>query len=507
MRTGRGGKVAVAAASGLLATCLAGGPLYISSTASEALQVGLSQSCLTDAGLRFGMAPLHDPDTGTITDQPEQVELDRLGALIPNTQPPIVTDETADVRFAAVGDANPASKRVILLSRVGQLANLDVDIGANDLSANTALVPEWDIPAFGADTTKRFEITIEPPPAFEPDGSGGSVTPATGEPRIVALDIVGSYPDIPTRPEPSFWCGQRDLFRLTRLGDRPTPVAFVSEQTIAALQPTRTWELRPDPNGLTRHDAREMIADFEQLRAAFIDFLGVSPEQAVQFGLFESRLPDLVRRADLQTEIVARTIAPIRLSGIGAAALMLIASGVLIARERRRDLRLRVMRGVSPGRVGASVVAGELAPVVIGSALGALVAFAAVRALGPTAELEPGPTRTAIVSVAAGALAATSLVEVITAIVTASTIDGRTRRRHRSIPWEFVLVPLAVVSYLRLDRVGGVKLVGAEAKGGDLLAQAFPILAITAPLAIAGGRWQHCSAGRGGSDAISGRPP
>ena len=56
MRSGLGAYVGVAAAAALAGACLAGGPLYVSSAASEAVQVGLERTCLTDAGLVVRLA-------------------------------------------------------------------------------------------------------------------------------------------------------------------------------------------------------------------------------------------------------------------------------------------------------------------------------------------------------------------------------------------------------------------------------------------------------------------
>ena len=50
-------------------------------------------------------------------------------------------------------------------------------------------------------------------------------------------------------------------------------------------------------------------------------------------------------------------------------------------------------------------------------------------------------------------------------------------RGRRRVPLELAIPALAMVAYFRLDRVGGVQLLGAEAVRGDLVAQAFPLLA------------------------------
>ncbi|HMK11963.1 MAG TPA: hypothetical protein VK461_10305, partial [Acidimicrobiales bacterium] len=123
--------------------------------------------------------------------------------------------------------------------------------------------------------------------------------------------------------------------------------------------------------------------------------------------------------------------------------------------------------------------------VFLGLTAGFGLALVAVTTLGPTPELEPGPVRAAVVSCVLGAIAGLVIVGLVTTVLSARSVDVRPRHHWlRWVPWEVVLVALAVASYARLDRAGGVRLVGAEAQGGDLLAQAFPLLALGAVLAL-----------------------
>ena len=107
-----------------------------------------------------------------------------------------------------------------------------------------------------------------------------------------------------------------------------------------------------------------------------------------------------------------------------------------------------------------------------------------MRVLGPTPELEPAPVRAAILAGAVGAVLATLVVGAVVAVVATRSVDTPARHRRHFVPWELVPVGLAVAAYLRLDRVGGVRLVGADAEGGDLLAQAFPLLTLVAASAV-----------------------
>ena len=201
---------------------------------------------------------------------------------------------------------------------------------------------------------------------------------------------------------------------------------------------------------------------------------------------FHNGLHDVVHRAGVVADVVGRTMAPVRLAGLAAALALLIASGVLVTRERAREMRLRLLRGVGPVALGGRVAAGIAVAATIGTVIGGLVALLAVRALGPTSLLEPGPVREAVISTAVGLVCALLVVGGAAAVVARRLVDARRKERTRRwpVPWELAIVALAVVSYLRLERVGGVRLVGADAQGGDLLAQAFPLLAVAAPLAL-----------------------
>jgi hypothetical protein len=119
---------------------------------------------------------------------------------------------------------------------------------------------------------------------------------------------------------------------------------------------------------------------------------------------------------------------------------------------------------------------------VIGVALG----WSAVRWLGPAADLEPSAIRLGLISVAAGWLAATLVAAGVIGLVGAADVDPRRRRRrlHPRIVVEVVVVALAIWSFVRLDTRGGVRQIGVEVRGGDLLAQAFPLLGALAAVVV-----------------------
>ena len=476
-RAGLGGRAATAAAAGLLAVCLAGGPLYVSAAASESVQIDLHHLCLADAGISMVLVPRHERALAA---------LDAAAGRIHGVTPPVLTGLTGVFPVSVIGDESDTAQRfVLLLSREGQEKELGGPVPA--LGQNETLLPDWFRTPVGIARGDHIAVT-EPPIQYSGELGAEGPVPAT----VLDLTVDGTYPEIPVRPEPAFWCGYRTLFRPTGLGDRPTPVAIVSSATLDAQAPARVynfWEMRPNPAGMSRHDAALLADEFDDLLDVYTSAVGVSNDVYLNVPRreqFHNGLHDVVHRAGVVADVVGRTMAPVRLAGLAAALALLIASGVLVTRERAREMRLRLLRGVGPASLGARVAVGIAAAATIGTVIGGFVALLAVRAFGPTSLLEPGPVREAIVSTAIGLVCALVVLGTAAAVVSRRLVDARRKDRTRRwpVPWELAIVGLAVASYLRLERVGGVRLVGAEAQGGDVLAQAFPLLAVAAPLAL-----------------------
>ena len=448
-----GAYVGVAAAAALAGVCLAGGPLYVSSAASEAVQVGLARTCLTDAGLivRLGRSP----------GAAEETLIDEA-ATVAHGQPAIVT-ETFAQGVEMQGRTLPI--RSVLLDRTGQY---DV-LGVPPLAAGEALSPDWAEPIWGLAPGVHLD----------------------GEPFV--LTIRDEYPGIPVNPEPSYWCGLRTLLRPSTFGDPPPPMLLVDPATFRSVlnvNLSRIAEVRPDPKGLTRAQAKQLSDQLDELATSFTN-TAASPPGGGPVGIpirgarFRNGLPAIIAYAETLSDVVARTVAPVRLAGLAAAGLLLATAGAMLARARATELRLRVLRGVSPVAVGARVGAGAAPAVAVGVAAGFVLALLGVMALGPTPEIEPDPLRAALLACLVGALAGTVVVGGVAMTLSARSVDSRPRHHWlRWVPWELAVVALAIASYARLDRAGGVRLVGSQAQGGDLLAQAFPLLALGAVLVV-----------------------
>lgn len=469
MRTTLGGTSAVVAATALVSMALAIAPLYVSAAASEAVQVALGRTCGADAGLQLPVPYFLD---AAILD-----ELDAMAVGVEHVEAPVRTVISAGpVGYRAIGGDDDLTDAIVLVARDGQLDELGTPPAA--LGPTDALVPDSAPVRAGVTAGDRLLLDVE--------GTGGQAVP---------LDVAGRYPDVPILPEPSYWCGLRRLFRPNTLGDLPPMVVLVEPSFLDSLPETavaRGWELRPDASGMTRHDALRLLEQYRDISARFVPRLSAAYEAARDRGGVPFRLPDtaepalerIVTQAETVSDVVGRTMAPIRLAGAAAGTALLAGAGVLVARERRRELRLRVLRGEGPARLAVRVGLASMVPAAAGAVLGTALAFAGIRAFGPTPELEPAPAREAVAAGALGALVAIVIVGAAVSAVATRSVDVPARNGSRTVPWELVPVLLAVAAFLRLDRVGGVRLVGDDAAGGDLLAQAFPLLALTALCAL-----------------------
>ncbi len=305
------------------------------------------------------------------------------------------------------------------------------------------------------------------------------------------LTVAHVFDDIPIAPVPDAWCGFRGLVEPSPLGDLPPLSALVSEATVAQFNNRNVsyieYRITTDPVTLT--DISASLAAYqaanEAWRAAF-------PDQVFTPG--RSELPSVYARAKAVSVTVERSLAPVRLTSLLSVAGVLVAAAVLMARERRRELRLLAVRGVHPGRIALGATPSVLTVAAPAAALGCGLAWLTVTQLGPASLLE----RHAVVS-AAVATTLCLVVALATVVGTVACVADRSVDRdvgHRSFRW---LLPMAGVcsvaltawSFHRLDSSGGIRTFGVEARGGDLLPLGFPLFAlltITALVAF-GLRW------------------
>ncbi|MCB0968096.1 MAG: hypothetical protein KDB37_14785 [Ilumatobacter sp.] len=453
---GWGGRVALAASVALLVGGLVAVPAYVSTTATAALAEEIARSCVTDLGI---VVDTHESTTAET--------IAARAATIDGVAAPEVS-RRANARVVAAPGSPTVVRPVVVLWRpgVGALAGADDAL----LTDGAVLVPEWSTADGGYPVGSTLDLQFGAPRGVEPE--------------TASVTIGGTYPEIPTRPEPPEWCSYRDAFRLSALGDRPPPVLLVGEATTETAAPA-SWhessQVFPDPVGLRIDRAESVAAEL----SAWQDEIWET------FELPESRKPPVplttsIDRARQVADFVRLTTQPVRYAAAAAALFLVVAAAMLAARAQRSELRLRVVRGEGAGRLAVEQV-GWLLPVTLaGAAVGWIGAWIGVRWLGPSSAIEPRALVDATVAAVAGWTVATLVAGAVVASVGLASVDRRpSRRRVRGLPLAgAVLLALAAWSYVRLDRFGGVRQIGVEVRGGDLLAQAFPLIGALAVLTV-----------------------
>ena len=448
-----GAQSAIAAGFVLLGACLAGVPLYVSAAGSEAAQLALASTCPADVALHLPMPS--DADESALADVLDQ--LDGVAA-------PIRTRfATAD--FTSSTDPDGVQRRLVAIERTG--AGDQFEPGFGVLPPGQLVVQQSMADVYGVSVGDEVTLTER------------------RTKRTAAATLSQVVTTIPVQPEPAFWCGQRGLLRPTALGDLRPPVVFASSDILDRLGAdvvdveVRALEVR------TLDDARAV-------RDQFVRAIGLHRSQVVGAGdpdaaglVGTEGMSTVVSRGEALAGTIGRATAPVRVAGVLASFAVLVAAAMMLARERRRELRLFSLRGVSPLVTARRLALDVSGAVLVGTLLGGGVAVLAVRTLGPTPELEPRVLREAALIALAGAAVGLLVVATVAAVTGDRFVDAAPRRSWvRWVPWELPFVALAVVSAARLQDGGGLRMVGPQSRGGELLAQAFPLLAVGATVAV-----------------------
>jgi hypothetical protein len=262
---------------------------------------------------------------------------------------------------------------------------------------------------------------------------------------------------------------------------------LASEATVrgAAESASTLWELHPDPDHLTRGAARELVTDMRALAALAGEPDGGDAAPAPVVSQPDPGLTALIDQADGVGDAVARGLIGVRLVAVAIAIGLLAVAAAAVVRTREAELRLRLSRGERPIALALRIAERQAAPALAGTVVGAVAAYAAVRALGPAPDIEVSATTRAAILATVGLLLAIGTVAAVGARRADTLVDHAPRPRRRfTPPWELVPLALAAVALARLDRASGIRIVGTPDPGGDGLADAFPVLTVVAAGAI-----------------------
>lgn len=458
----------------LAAFCAAGTELYVSATGSAATQEQLAEACPSTTALTLEVPRDNDlpHDEGTeVVPGTAAAIAEQIAANMPLVEPPR--------HGGGVRVQTPSASGVPARVRLVQLEGL-----TNGDEPMPELGPgEVAITAFNAEQL-GVQLGSVMPTEYQPFRTGFEPPPlAAAGPDLTVAYVI---PDVPATPVPDAWCGIAELVQPTLAGDAPPLSAIISADTLAMFDNgyLTTLEMQVVNRPLTLTELRTVVQGYRTATAQWSAVLGyeLSPENSLG-------LRQVTQRATGVAATVDRSLEPVRLTSLVAIAGVLLATAVLLARERRRELRLLGIRGVTPMRVAARMLPSVGITAVVAAALGCALAWGVVVALAPSGLLEPAALLRAWLLAAAVAVVSTAAVFGALTVAANHVVD---RAAHRSIArfaLPFVAVALgalALAAYRTLEDKGGIRTFGVEVRGGELLALGFPLFALLAGTVIAG---------------------
>ncbi|MFM2078271.1 MAG: hypothetical protein RJA49_2161 [Actinomycetota bacterium] len=406
--------------------------MYTSSAASAAIQDILRTTCASDSGLKLDLS--FSPAAATLL----------AGAA--NVEAPVTESVTRALRLSN-------NTFLVLISR--STAEQHVTPPIAPVAAGEAAVSDGNLSLLDA-------------------ALGDTVTVADSSGLPIDLHITQHFDDIHVQPEPSFWCGDSQRLRPNGQGDPPPTWLLVDPSVHSRFAarppfppPSKSWaEFRLEQHAYTLHEVRQIDAEFQGAIAEY------SALQAPPPGAVSTELPTLIARATRMADEVHTAVAGVRLAGLAAALFVLFAAAVMLARERRRELRLLALHGEPPWRITLRLVLPVAPAMVLGAVAGWAVTLLAVRSFGPAPQIEAGALRSAAVAAAVAVLVATVLAAGVAAVAGDRFVDaGRRRRAWNLVPFEVLALGVLWISYHRLTHDG-------THVRSDVLALSFPLLAL-----------------------------
>lgn len=448
MRRNVGAVIAIAGTTGVLALCLAVGPLYQSSVGSAAVEEQLGVGCLDNKGVQI-----------SIDGQGRDARVAELRAQLADI-PDAGNNFVVRVGRGSV-TTDHGTVRSVVVSREGFEKNIELLSGT---TSGGVVVPDDMAAIYGLSPGSTVSVNVF----------------GYGVPRAVA----GVYRSLVSPTPVPAWCSAGSLLRPGL--EPPPPMILVDDstmQSIAGVLPngrvTTALIVAPRATGLTRARAERLNEQLLSLR--------YSPDPIPDTARRQSGLPSIVLRTTVILRYVSANIGPIRWAAGGVGLAVVATAAVLYLRRRRTELVTLSVRGRSPLRLGADAGAGMAVPALVGAVAGYGVAVVVVRLWGPSAALEPSAFTAAIRWALLGWVLAVVMVTIVVTLGARRLIDGppaSARHPLRFVPWELVPVGLAVFAAARLGDSEGVQLLGAQTTRVDAWALGFPLLAMVAAVIV-----------------------
>ncbi|MEQ1700482.1 MAG: hypothetical protein ABMA25_10240, partial [Ilumatobacteraceae bacterium] len=459
----------------LAAFCAAGTELYVSATGSAATQQQLAEACPSTTALTLPV-PLdweipHEEGTEVVPGTAVEI-VEGIAAAMPLVEP-ARHGGTIRVQVPSASGV-PAPLRLVHLEGLTNGSEPMPELGLGEIA-----ITAFNAEQLGLQLGSVLPTEYQPyPTEFDPNPDLVAGTPLT---------VAHVIPDVPATPVPTEWCGIADLVEPNAAGDAPPVSAIISAATLASFEngpSLTTVEIQVAHRDLTLTELQTVVAGYRTAMAQWGDAFGfeLSPEGSLG-------LRQLTQRASGVATTVDRSLEPVRLTSLVAILGVLLATAVLLARERRRELRLLGIRGVTPMRVAARLLPSVAATAVVAAALGCALAWGVVVALAPSGLLEPAALGRAWLLAAAVAVVSTVAVFGALTVAANHVVDRAAHRSVARFALPFVAAALgllALTAYRTLEDKGGIRTFGVEVRGGELLALGFPLFALLAGTVIAG---------------------
>lgn len=461
---------AVVGAALVLGLAAASGPLFVASTGAAALERNTGVLCDEKDRPTVGYGSLtKGPGTSTLMK-------DMAG----------LRTQDAVVRDAVVRSGLPDPYRVLVAGPTAFFGGATHRTPITLLARSDALKHVQVLRSTGGPGVYISDLEAE-----RQNVSLGDTVTVQGE----QTTIVGLYKDLngPGYGEgvSPYWCTWKALI-LVSAENRPPPFLIADEETTLRLanawahrtnretppqdEVIATWYSPIDTPRLTLAEARTTVNRTSRLT----DDLA-STESAYDV---YTELPGDLGRATSTHDSLRGPVLPVSIAGTLVALLLMAGAGMYWSERRAPEVQLLGTRGAGPLAIGVKAVLELAIPVLVGSGLGYLAAQVLVRAVGPSPRLEAGAGLDALVSVAAVAGVGLLLVGAVAAARSGIGSHRRVRARWALVPWELVLMVLAVRAHDRIRSGGGI-IVEPNVVRVDPLLITFPMLALCGALLLA----------------------
>jgi len=468
----------------LLALAASSYPLFISATATDALEKQLDYTTRYPAGVGvFSEAALIDipGEPGVLETFRQRDRLVRETLRGPHLKAPeaMIAGETVSIASAKGSDR---TNEVRLFHREGYLDHIEVVSGEE---GDGAWIAELVAKRLGVKAGDEIEIR----------------NPENGDRAAIPID--GVYKDLFNQPRTPYWLPvNRHIYPRGDSGPPPTFLFLDSDQALSLSKRFAPEEIQPrgfpterieqawiaplrtkDP--ITLEDAREVKAVADRYNEAFR-----TEERFADVFCFDCfrGIPFVntnIGQVVLQTERrIAPVEGPVRLvlvAGLLVALAVVAGAGVFAVATRRTETGLLFARGMNPLTVAVKTCLESFVPTLFGAASGFGIAVLLVSVGGPGGEVGAEARRDALVAAGVAVPVSIVLLGAVAAVSFARYSESASERlsTFTRIPWEIALLLAAGYFYNRLQSGGALvedQSIGVTRPSVSLLV--FPILLI-----------------------------